>query len=64
MGVIVIRVLAAGALSGELGRHPIAVPEVDPIASGPDYATDVGRARTFRALVKGADEATQAAAAS
>ena len=27
-------------------------PGSDPIASGPDYATDVGRARTFRALVK------------
>src|SRR5262245_28476542 len=27
MGVVVIRVLAAGALSGELERHPIAVPE-------------------------------------
>src|SRR6185436_3090838 len=52
MGVVVIRVLAAGALSGELARHPIAVPEVDPIVSGPDYATDVGRAWTFRALVK------------
>ena len=51
MGVVVIRVLAAGALSGELARHPIAVPEVDPIASGPDYATDVGRARAFRVLV-------------
>ena len=50
MGVVVIRVLAAGALSGELARHPIAVPEVDPIASGPDYATDVGRARAFRVL--------------
>lgn len=51
MGVVVIRVLAAGALSGELARHPVAVPEVDPIASGPDYATDVGRARAFRVLV-------------
>jgi L-galactose dehydrogenase/L-glyceraldehyde 3-phosphate reductase len=51
MGVVVIRVLAAGALSGELARHPIAVPEVEPIASGPDYATDVGRARVFRGLV-------------
>jgi aryl-alcohol dehydrogenase-like predicted oxidoreductase len=40
-GVIVIRVLAAGALSG-----------VEPIASGPDYATDVGRARTLMALVR------------
>jgi aryl-alcohol dehydrogenase-like predicted oxidoreductase len=47
----VIRVLAAGALSGELERHPIAVPTVDPIASGPDYATDVGRARALRVLV-------------
>jgi L-galactose dehydrogenase/L-glyceraldehyde 3-phosphate reductase len=51
MGVIVIRVLAAGALSGELARHPIAVPAVDPIASGPDYAADVGRARALRVLV-------------
>jgi aryl-alcohol dehydrogenase-like predicted oxidoreductase len=51
MGVVVIRVLAAGALSGELTRHPVAVPEVDPIASGPDYAADVGRAQALRALV-------------
>jgi aryl-alcohol dehydrogenase-like predicted oxidoreductase len=50
-GVVVIRVLAAGALSGEMARHPIAVPTVDPIASGPDYATDVGHARALRALV-------------
>jgi L-galactose dehydrogenase/L-glyceraldehyde 3-phosphate reductase len=52
MGVVVIRVLAGGALSGELARHPIAVPAVDPIASGPDYATDVGRARALRVLVR------------
>jgi aryl-alcohol dehydrogenase-like predicted oxidoreductase len=51
MGVVVIRVLAGGALSGELARHPIAVPSVEPIASGPDYATDVGRARALRVLV-------------
>jgi L-galactose dehydrogenase/L-glyceraldehyde 3-phosphate reductase len=51
MGVVVIRVLAAGALSGELTRHPIAVPTVEPIASGPDYATDVGRAQALRILV-------------
>jgi L-galactose dehydrogenase/L-glyceraldehyde 3-phosphate reductase len=51
IGVIVIRVLAGGALSGELARHPIAVPSVEPIASGPDYATDVGRARALRVLV-------------
>ncbi len=52
VGVIVIRVLAGGALSGELARHPIAVPSVDPISTGPDYATDVGRARALRRLVE------------
>jgi aryl-alcohol dehydrogenase-like predicted oxidoreductase len=52
IGVVVIRVLAAGALSGELARHPIAVPAVEPIASGPDYATDVRRAQTLRVLVR------------
>jgi L-galactose dehydrogenase/L-glyceraldehyde 3-phosphate reductase len=51
VGVVVIRVLAGGALSGELARHPVAVPTVDPIASGPDYATDVGRTRALRVLV-------------
>jgi aryl-alcohol dehydrogenase-like predicted oxidoreductase len=50
-GVIVIRVLAAGALSGIEARHPIAVPSVEPIASGPDYATDVHRTRALAALV-------------
>ena len=51
-GAIVIRVLAAGALSGAGARHPIAAPTVDPIASGPDYATDVQRARLLGALVE------------
>jgi L-galactose dehydrogenase/L-glyceraldehyde 3-phosphate reductase len=51
VGAIVIRVLAAGALSGVEARHPIAVPSVDPIASGPDYTTDVRRAQALRALV-------------
>jgi len=50
-GVIVIRVLAGGALSGTTARHPIAAPAVEPIASGPDYETDVRRARAMRALV-------------
>src|SRR5947207_1663536 len=50
-GVIVIRVLAAGALSGTETRHPIAVPTVDPIASAPDYAIDVRRARLLQPLV-------------
>ena len=51
MGVIVIRALAAGALSGVEARHPIAVPTVDPIATAPDYRTDVARAQALRALV-------------
>ncbi len=51
-GAIVIRVLAAGALSGTEARHPVAVPTVDPIGSAPEYAVDVRRARTLEALVK------------
>jgi aryl-alcohol dehydrogenase-like predicted oxidoreductase len=50
-GAIVIRALAAGALSGADARHPVAAPAVEPIASGPDYTTDVRRARTLSALV-------------
>ncbi len=52
IGAIVIRALAAGALSGADTRHPVAAPTVDPIASGPDYATDVQRARMLRVLVE------------
>ena len=52
MGAIVIRVFAAGALSGTMDRHPTAVPAVDPIASGADYADDVRRAAAFAVLVK------------
>jgi L-galactose dehydrogenase/L-glyceraldehyde 3-phosphate reductase len=51
VGTIGIRVLAGGALSGQAARHPIAIPSVSPIASGPDYAADVARARTFEPLV-------------
>ena len=52
MGVIVIRVLAGGALSGVEARHPVAVPTVDPIATAPDYRTDVARAQALGALVR------------
>jgi aryl-alcohol dehydrogenase-like predicted oxidoreductase len=52
IGVIGIRVLAAGALSAVEARHPIAVPSVEPIASGPDYRADVRRARRLEALVR------------
>jgi L-galactose dehydrogenase/L-glyceraldehyde 3-phosphate reductase len=51
VGVIVIRVLAAGALSGTEARHPVAAPSVEPIASGPDYAADARRARMLSTLV-------------
>ena len=50
MGVLVIRVLAAGALSGEATRHPVAVPSVAPIGSGRDYNQDQARADGFRFL--------------
>ena len=50
MGVLVIRVLAAGALSGDTTRHPVAVPSVAPIGSGRDYDQDRGRAEGFRFL--------------
>ena len=50
MGVLVIRVLAAGALSGESTRHAVAVPSVAPIGSGRDYGQDQTRANGFRFL--------------
>jgi L-galactose dehydrogenase/L-glyceraldehyde 3-phosphate reductase len=52
VGVIGIRILAAGALSGEAWRHPIAVPDVAPIASGADYHADLARARRLLPLVQ------------
>lgn len=52
IGVIVIRVLAGGALSGVEARHPLGMPSVDPIASGPDYGADVERGRMLQALVQ------------
>jgi len=51
MGVIGIRVLAGGALSGSAARHPIAMPAVEPIASGLSYAADVAAARALQPLV-------------
>jgi aryl-alcohol dehydrogenase-like predicted oxidoreductase len=52
MGVIAIRVLAAGALSGVAERHPVAVPSVAPMGSGRDYREDVDRTRRFSFLVQ------------
>jgi aryl-alcohol dehydrogenase-like predicted oxidoreductase len=51
MGVINIRVLAGGALSGSEERHAIASPPPDPIGSGSSYRADVERARRFMPLV-------------
>ena len=51
VGTIGIRAVAGGALSGQVERHPTAIPSVAPIASGPDYATDAARARVFQPLV-------------
>ncbi len=51
VGVIGIRVLAAGTLSASMERHPIGMADVAPIASGADYAEDVARARRFLPLV-------------
>jgi aryl-alcohol dehydrogenase-like predicted oxidoreductase len=52
VGIIVIRVLAAGAISGTEERHPLGSPPPQPIGSGADYRADVGRARRFLPLVR------------
>src|SRR5262249_61047827 len=52
VGVVVVGVVAAGAPAGPEARQAVAVPTVEPIASGPDYATDVRHARRLEALVR------------
>jgi len=52
VGVIGIRVLAGGALSGSTERHPIASPPPEPIGSAFSYDADVLRARRLMPLVK------------
>jgi len=52
MGVLVIRVLAAGALSGTMERDPIAAPSVSPIGTSGTYEEDVKRAASFSYLVE------------
>ncbi len=52
VGVIGIRVLAGGALSGSTERHPIASPPPEPIGSAMSYEADVARARQLMPLVK------------
>jgi aryl-alcohol dehydrogenase-like predicted oxidoreductase len=52
VGVVGIRVLAGGALTGAMERHPIAGPAPLPIGSASSYATDVRRAQRLLPLVK------------
>jgi len=52
VGVVGIRVLAGGALSGAAERHPIASPPPDPIGSANSYDGDLQRARRLLPLVQ------------
>jgi aryl-alcohol dehydrogenase-like predicted oxidoreductase len=52
VGVVGIRVLAGGALSGSAERHPIASPAPEPIGSAMSYDADIDRARRLLPLVK------------
>jgi aryl-alcohol dehydrogenase-like predicted oxidoreductase len=52
VGVVGIRVLAGGALSGSAERHPIASPPPEPIGSAMSYDADVARARRLLPLVE------------
>jgi aryl-alcohol dehydrogenase-like predicted oxidoreductase len=52
VGVVGIRVLAGGALSGSAERHPIASPAPEPIGSAMSYDADLERARRLMPLVK------------
>ncbi len=51
VGVVGIRVLAGGALSGSAERHPIASPAPEPIGSAISYDADLDRARRLMPLV-------------
>lgn len=52
VGVVGIRVLAGGALSGSAERHPIASPPPEPIGSAMSYDADLVRASRLMPLVK------------
>jgi aryl-alcohol dehydrogenase-like predicted oxidoreductase len=63
VGVIAIRVLAGGALSGESERHPIASPPPAPIGSASSYDADLARARRLTPLIEAGFAASLAEAA-
>ncbi len=52
VGVVGIRVLAGGALSGEAERHPIASPPPPPMGSASSYDGDLARTRRLMPLVQ------------
>jgi L-galactose dehydrogenase/L-glyceraldehyde 3-phosphate reductase len=52
VGVVGIRVLAGGALSGSAERHPIAGPAPEPIGSATSYDADIDRARRLMPLIE------------
>jgi aryl-alcohol dehydrogenase-like predicted oxidoreductase len=52
VGVVGIRVLAGGALSGVAERHPIASPAPEPIGSAHAYDADMQRAQRLLPLVQ------------
>ena len=62
-GVIAIRVLAGGALSGSAERHPIASPPPEPIGSASSYNADIDNARRLMPLVSDGFAATLTEAA-
>ncbi len=51
-GVVAIRVLAGGALSGSADRDPVATAQVGTISTSPDFGADVARAGRFSFLVE------------
>src|SRR4051794_3638105 len=63
VGVVGIRVLAGGALSGSTERHPIAGPAPEPIGSAMRYEADVDRACRLLPLVEEGFAATLTEAA-
>jgi aryl-alcohol dehydrogenase-like predicted oxidoreductase len=63
VGVVGIRVLAGGALSGSIERHPIASPPPEPIGSAMRYDADVARAQRLLPPVKEGFAASLAEAA-
>jgi aryl-alcohol dehydrogenase-like predicted oxidoreductase len=52
VGIVAIRVLAGGALSGDPARHEIASPPPEPIGSAASYAGDLARAQRLAPLVR------------